>query len=328
MINKQILVTSINKSIEESKIYGQLDLTILYFFNLLMYYIDYTNGHEIFENENKQLKLLIQNLKYKYPDIICNYKLIDGSTAELGLLPPTVASKQVDLNGEYFYTFSYSDFLENYNDPKNNLYNKIFLIPTKLNKGILLYNGIEVKKPIEITIPDLSNQSKEILDLQYAIPSDNDFNPFEARDINKQEVNTLFEFKVSNTRNLYSTTESIDITNSVYMPNYPAQIGDIFITSENRTETILSLQTFTNLMTPPYSDPENDLIDAIRIDSISTSNQGIFTINGLEAQEGDIITKAQLEAGELKHIGPNTDSIATDSMEFSARDTGSLIWVQ
>jgi hypothetical protein len=43
MINKQILVTSINKQIEKSKVYGKLDLSVLYFFNLVMYYIDYTN---------------------------------------------------------------------------------------------------------------------------------------------------------------------------------------------------------------------------------------------------------------------------------------------
>ena len=49
MINKQILVTSINKQIEESKIYGNLDLHVLYFFNLIMYFIDFTDDKEDLE---------------------------------------------------------------------------------------------------------------------------------------------------------------------------------------------------------------------------------------------------------------------------------------
>lgn len=321
MINKQILVTSINKEINKSKKYGKLDLTILYFFNLLRYYIDYTNNKIELNAENKHLKLLIQNLKYKYPDIICNYKIIDSQIIDNNILPPTISNNQVDLNGMYYYTFKNEDFIENYTDTQNLLYNKLIIFPSKLNQGKLLFNDVEVTSPLEI---DLLND----FILQYTFDSNGQVDPFDTSEINKEEINQIFDFKVSNQKNIYSVTKEISITNSVYQVNQSATIGDIFITADNRTETTLNLNTFTNLMSPPYSDPENDLIDAIRIDSISSSNQGVFLYNGIQIQDGDIISKADLEADLFKHIGPNTDSLATDSLEFSARDSGSLIWVQ
>ena len=79
--------------------------------------------------------------------------------------------------------------------------------------------------------------------------------------------------------------------------NLPATVGDNTIYSANRIETVLTLEMFTSQLAPPYNDPENDLIDAIRIDDISGANQGQYLLSGTPVAPGNIITREQLQAG-------------------------------
>ena len=316
MINKQILVTSINKQIEKSKVYGKLDLSVLYFFNLVMYYIDYTNDVVVLNTHNRKLKELAYYLKYKYPNILCNYKIISPIAVASGEnTAPTVEDFDLDLNGSRIISISKELFLEDYADADNDLYNKLLILPDTSSLGKLFFNSVEVAHPIEIELVSTSE-----FDLRYVMPTTSDY--YTA------ETDEEFDFKVSDVKNLFSASKTVSVSNSAYVENEAATIGDVFITTSNRTETILTLAMFTNLMSPPYSDPESDLIDAIRIDSISGSNQGVFLLNGIAIQEGDIITREDLIAGDFKHVGPNVDSISTDTIDFSARDEGSLIWVQ
>mgnify|MGYP003651567185 FL=1 len=81
------------------------------------------------------------------------------------------------------------------------------------------------------------------------------------------------------------------------------------------------------MFTENYLDPEGDDLDAIRIDAISTSNQGSFLYNGLSIAVGQIITKSDLDAGMFTHAGAQIDTVSSDVIEISVRDSGSLIWV-
>lgn len=110
--------------------------------------------------------------------------------------------------------------------------------------------------------------------------------------------------------------------------NQPASIGDIVLTTEAGKVTVLNLDTFRNLAAPPYSDPENDLIDAVRFDKISPYNGGTFYINNKVAKEGDIITDVMLANNEVIHIASEGKSYETDRLSFSIRDKGSKKWVQ
>ena len=92
-------------------------------------------------------------------------------------------------------------------------------------------------------------------------------------------------------------------------------------------ETVLTLAMFTGGLAPPYNDPENDLLDAIRIDEISEANKGTFYINGVAIQEGDIITREEMAANLFVHKAAQIGDITSDVFEFSARDEGSKIWI-
>ena len=84
---------------------------------------------------------------------------------------------------------------------------------------------------------------------------------------------------------------------------------------------------FTSSLTPPYNDPEGDLIDAIRIDEISTANLGQFLYNNIPVTAGQIITREDIAAGLFTHVAANQDDIYGDVFDFSARDEGSQQWV-
>jgi hypothetical protein len=116
--------------------------------------------------------------------------------------------------------------------------------------------------------------------------------------------------------------------NGVSTDNQPATIGDNTIYVNNRTETILTIEMFTTQLIAPYNDPEGDLIDAIRIDEISTANLGEFQLNSVPVIAGQIITRENIIANLFTHVGPDQDSINSDVINFSARDEGSKIWVQ
>lgn len=332
-LTKQISITSLNKAIDRSKIYGKLDLSIINLYNIIIYYIEFTEGINEYNNINKYLKQLISKLKYKYSDILCNYKLRFDNTniiTRTGNTAPTVDGKTIDLNGENMYSFTLNDFITNYQDNEGDPYNKVIVYPplsnTSINNSKLYYytiNGlIPITSPTELEQAKLSN-------LRYIHDVSKLNNPQE--DINKEEVNDSFKFKISDISNygsLYSENATITIINSAYQNNFPPIIGDITVYADNRVTTILTLDMFTNQMQPPYSDPENDDIDAIRIDYILPNGSGQFLFDNNPLQVGNVITKEQLESNLFIHIGADTDSLGMNELRFSARDRGSMEWVQ
>lgn len=315
-INKQIYITSLNKSINLSKYKGNLDLSLLSLYNLYSYYINFTDklkesGVTLYNDINKQLKLNIDKLKYKYPDIICNYKIVIDNINNIQPstnTAPTVLPSTINIGENNEYVFTVNDFTNGYFDSEGDSYSTIIISKDSLN-GSLIYNGNEITT-IEIPVNLVNN-------LKYIREDENSFS------------NDIFKFKIadSNINKKYSLYTNI-ILNGDTIGNQPATIGDNTIYTTNRTTTILSLAMFTSQLQPPYSDPENDLIDAIRIDEISNANLGEFQLSGIPIAVNQIITREDLNAGLFKHVGPNQDSINSDVINFSARDEGSLKWVQ
>lgn len=133
-LSKRVLVNSIVKALDKSKVTGELDLAIHQLYSIYIYYIEFTEGKEEFNSVNKYLKEMIAELKYKYPDILCNYKLIISSTLQTieGNSPPTVDDKVIDLNGAFSYNLKVSDFTNNYNDPDGDPYYKVIVYPNEV----------------------------------------------------------------------------------------------------------------------------------------------------------------------------------------------------
>jgi hypothetical protein len=327
MINRtaaQILITSSVKAYTIATKTGKLNTSVIALYNMLAYYLEFTRGIEEWNQTHAFLLDKMNSLVYQHPIILCNYKSKApiGTFTSLINTAPTVSDNVIDIAGNTLYQFKVSDLTLNYNDAENHRYKFIVVNPLLLNANGTLTTGstgtVAVNNPIIINIE--GKASSDLINLFY-----------NRTNLSAFGVNDYFNFRVSDNpiNYLYSASHKIDIYASVgnNETNAPATVGDITIYKENRATTILTLAMFTSSLTPPYNDPEADLIDAIRIDEVSTANVGEFYFNGNLVQVGDIITREDLIAELLIHTAPNIDAISSDVINFSARDEGSLIWV-
>lgn len=320
----QILATSAAKEINKAKNTGKINMMPIALYNLIAYYAWYTKGLSEFNREHNFLLQKLTEVKYNYPDIICNYKAvlpitINPSTPTTNTAP-TVDNNIKDLLGADLYQFLVSDFTLNYSDAEVQPWKFLTINPSAGVDGDLSITsgGTHITAPITINIE--GKLSTDTINLFYNRTDLEIFGPDD------------FTFRVSDNPAdyLFSALQTFSVSATVISgtTNLPATIGDNTIYVDNRVETIITLAMLTTGLTPPYNDPEADLIDAIRIDEISTANIGKFYINTVEIQVNDIITREDLIANLLTHDGPNQDAINSDVFNFSARDEGSQIWVQ
>ena len=148
--------------------------------------------------------------------------------------------------------------------------------------------------------------------------------------ITNAAVSESLVFSISNNNldnTLWSPNTTISLTVAPVGNSAISSLGDSTMYVDNNVITILTSDMFTSQLSPAYADPDGDLLDAIRIDEVSGSNQGTFLYNSGTLVIGQVITKAELDAGLFTHTGATASTITSDVILFSARDTGSLIWV-
>ena len=103
----------------------------------------------------------------------------------------------------------------------------------------------------------------------------------------------------------------------------PSEVGDYSENAGNRATVDITMAKLTSLTTPPYSDPEGDAVQAMRVDTLPT-NGAILKLNGVNVTVGQIILATDIVANKLKLIGPNQDALANAVFNFSLRDAGSM----
>jgi hypothetical protein len=313
-----VIATTTSRLINKAKATGTLNMSVLPVLNILAKRISYLQGlDQTQENVDKlvALKNKFAQTMYRCTDV-CNYKvaidLLCKTEEELGVFsnhPPTVSGKTQSFEGAS-YTFVYSDFTANFNDidpgdrPK---YVKITSLPAS---GVIKYLGTPILVNHVFDLKDVTNLTYETSVGSFS--------------------ETRFSFRTSddNSTPLFSNEVEYIFKLDNQIANMPATIGDNTIEVQKNVTTVLNLEMFTSQTTPPYNDPENDLIDAIRIDRIHSTNKGVFAFDGVAVVKNQIITREDLEAERFTHVSFNGEGIATDGFEFSARDEGSGIWVQ
>ena len=317
----QTVVASTSKAIKKAKIIGKLDLSLVNLYSIFNYYIDFTqdtidSGLELYVEDNQTLRDYRSKFKYINNKEICNYKITTDKFTpnttnpieELSNTAPTVSGIEIDLVDNASYVFKVSDFTTNFQDAEGDSYKNLILYLDDAN-GTFKYNGNIVSGTYELAVSNVAN-------LVYTRPD------------NTVLSETLsFRIRDDNLNSLYSSLTSNNLVGDEVVINQPPTIGDNTIYADNRVITILTLDMFTSQLAPPYNDPEGDLIDAIRIDSIAESNLGIYYVNDIEVSAGTIITREELIAEAFTHVGADIDTVSSDTFIFSARDEGSQIWV-
>lgn len=224
---------------------------------------------------------------------------------------PTLTAIDITVSSGGYY-ITRDKMLEGYSDPENTAASYIVIKSIPAN-GTLYYDGVEV------TVGQVIDVSQANIFLAYVRSDDtgyvSSFN-YSAFDSDAQVP-------------LESNTVSATLTVEEIVPeNQPATVGDTSLYTENREVRVFVLADFTSSADPQYFDPEGDNLDAIRIDRISNTNQGQYLYYGVQVVENQVITATEISSGALVYVSPDINSIQTDVIEVSIRDTGSMEWTQ
>ena len=218
-----------------------------------------------------------------------------------GETPVDVYTKAIDI--------PLSSFITGFADTSGFSYGDVAII-TLPTTGLIKLNNVDVVAGQIIALADLGSLS--------------------YWKITNAGVSESLVFSISNTNpdnTLWTSNTTIPITIAAVGNSAISSLGDSTMYVNNNVVTILTSDMFTSQLSPAYADPDGDLLHSIRIDEISGSNQGTFLYNSGALIIGQVITKAQLDAGLFTHTGATASTITSDVILFSARDTGSLIWV-
>lgn len=336
MSNKKIYPLSIDDQIKKARKTGNLDLSVPYLFYIYDYYLDFTNNSKYYVKHHKLLLENIAKLKYKYSNFICTNKTVlpdvynkDGSDFNLPKsLNPTgisfetsnITTAPIFAGGPLtnLYEFNLIDFESHYNDSNDQQIYGILIDRSNLDEGGLRRANLN---GTYTTFGENANSIIIVRDqmMNWAYYS-NSYNKF------SHDISFKFIDQDINNNLLYSNDVTLTINRPIEQ-NQPATIGDITLKAANRFTTVFTVAHFTTQLSPPYNDPEGDLIDAVKIIEISTANKGKFKLFGNEIVEDQIILKVDIESGAFIHEGANSNDVETDSINFQVRDRGSLIWV-
>lgn len=312
----RIYVSSVNNITKRLHNYGTVKLESINLLKLIYKYASYSSTYA----QLQRLDKMVSHLQMTDKNICMEKQAQLGSvyTAPLGVVVIGAENIAPSINPISFtvvddtYVLYRSEILAGYSDSEGTEASSL-VVKTIPGNGTISYNGVEVIPGQVISL------SSALMSVTYSRNSDAGYS-------------TSFTYSVydGNTQlPLESNTVSATITvDSIVVSNSPATVGDRTIYSDNRSTTVFTSADFTSLAISPYSDTEGDLLDAIIIREISDSNVGVYYFFGNPLTVNQIITKAELDAGALYHIAPDSNAIATDAFRVAIRDTGSMTWVE
>lgn len=302
-----IYLESVNKVSNRLAIYGEGDILDISLLKLIYKYACNSETYAVLQ----RLDEMVSQLQQKDNDICMDVQNPLSAPEYTQPITYAITNQIPSIDGDTItvtqvtFTFALSNFNNNFSDPDGDSFGNIYLKSFPAN-GTLIYNGVAATINMTIADPTL---------LVYTRNDDGAYG-------------TSFTFCVSddnveNPMNSLPATMTVTVE-ALALTNQPATMGDIAFSDLNRIQHVFTMSEFN----AAYTDPENDLIDAIRIDEISDANVGIYTFFGVAVTEGQIITREEINQGAFVHLAPDQNAIGTDSITISVRDEGSLIWVQ
>ena len=314
--NANVFISALNKTCRRFKYYGEGSISNISLLKLIYKYACYAQTYPTLH----RLDSMVAELQRTDPDIPMEvaglhsyadaYTVPGVITEGIEVNRLTITGTGITVENETF-SFENSDFLSGFADADGDKAELITIKTLPVN-GTLSYNGVNIVAPYTMLDAD---------GLVYTRNSDSAYG-------------TSFVFTVTDS-NCDIPMESLPATVTLTVDdlvaendNEAATVGDRAQYAGNRATTVFSVADFTTRTIAPYFDPESNDLDAIRIDEVSTANTGVYYYLGSPVSIGQIITNAELASGAFYHIGPDSNSISTDSFNASVRDTGSMIWVQ
>jgi hypothetical protein len=310
----KIFVISMKNISKELQYYGTSNINNINLLKLIYKYAAYFTDYEYLQAVDKMVNYLQRSdrricMEFTYTKgYSYEYNTIDISGLNRA---PTLSDLSLTVNesGDNL-VITYDDMYGGYYDSEGTDPGAI-IIKTIPANGTLYLNGTEISAGETISY-DAS------LEIEYARNSSNAYS-------------TSFTYSVYDTDTqvpLESNTATASLTIKRYVAeNEPPTIGDLTLYADNRAAVTITVNDILYNADPSYSDPEGNQLDAIRIDVIATSNTGTYYYYGTEVVVNAIITYDDLVAGAFTYSAPDLNSIQTDIIEVSIRDTVNLEWV-
>jgi len=134
-----------------------------------------------------------------------------------------------------------------------------------------------------------------------------------------------FDFSVSDTgAHCFTAGGVMVMTVSAYV-NQPAVIGDGELTVEEGVIITFTRDDFTLNTTPPYTDPEGDIADKLKVTVLPSS--GILKLNGIAVIANDVINFTDIDATLLTYEQAVAAGGTLEAFTFQIADAGSGIFV-
>lgn len=315
--DSKIFVASVKNASKRLEFYGDVDLSNLYLLKLIYKYANYCTTYKQLQRLNSMVSNL-QNTELicsefqanrgaDYPNV---FQVIATSGVDATNKPPVLTNSSVTVeDGAELYTFSYDDLFSGYSDPDGDSLGS-FVIKTLPSNGVLKYNGEEVFVGVAYEDPSLLVYGK---DSDAAYVTSFTYSAFDNDEQLPLESNTV------------TCTVNVE---AIVVVNQNPYVGDRAIYKENRATTVFSSDDFSSETIMPYLDPENDEIAYIRIDEISEANTGVYYYYDNPVTVGQQISKSELDNGVFYHVGPDSNSITTDSINVSIQTENNPNWVK
>ena len=313
----KVFVSSVRNISKQLEYYGDAKLENINLLRLIYKYAEYCVTY----SQVQRLDSMVATLQREddnicmeftstkgYADVVCVPVVAIG--VGTSNQPPIMTDGAVTLEDpDLIYSFTYNDLFGGYSDDAGGVAGEYLFISLPTT-GTLKYNGIDVVIGTLYTDHTLLTYTR-FEESAYVSTFD-----YVAYDNDTQLP------LASNTATMTVTVDEILIVNE------PATVGDRAQYAGNRVTTVFTIADFTTEAIAPYFDPENNDLDAIRIDEISDANTGVYYYFANPVLAGQVISANELDNGAFYHVAPDANSVTTDSFNASVRDSGSMIWVQ
>jgi hypothetical protein len=117
------------------------------------------------------------------------------------------------------------------------------------------------------------------------------------------------------------STITLNIGAQVNQP--PSSSGWASVALDYNELYVFTLAYFTTNTNPPYADPEGDVLESVKVTTIPS--QGVLSLSAIPVINNDVITSADIVAGNLKYQADvaDTDGYESNDMMFTVSDVGS-----
>lgn len=308
--NAKIYVASVKNVSSRLEHYGDVNIDNISLLKLIYKYSCYCSTYD----QLQRMNTMVSQLQNSDP-LICSeiqatrgadyvnvFQVVETSGVDSPNQPPTISNTSFTVTAEDdTFTFSENQIYNGYSDLEGTIPGD-FTIASLPFIGTLTYAGVPVVIDTLYSVPGL---------LVYTRGSDESNSDSFTWTVFDKDTQLPLESNVATMSGIIEEKTST---------NEDPYVGDRAKYAGNRVTTVFTLADFTTDTINPFNDPEGDSLAAIKILEVSEANTGVYYFFGDVLVADQEITSVEISSGALYHVGPDANSVTTDSFRCAVKD--------